>query len=196
MRKSARAKLFDASLIKTLLATALLGLLTGIVVTYFSRTRFDLALPASFPVINYPRPADWRVVSLTDYKISLCLPPHWETSPHGHIVAQRATDYQPGVADIREFPFNGESLRDEYLRKKLKTNPDLVKAKTQIVSRESVVNGLPILLVTLPGSSETLIFAINNKLYEVSLYAWNLVSNSRETFLKDLYTMLGCAKTI
>lgn len=192
--KPARRSQIKNLLVKTIIIAGAIGLLTGIILTFTSGKKPVVTYTP--PTQNYPRPTSWKTISLTDYKLSICLPPKWETTARGHIIFNRDANYQPGVADIKELTYNGESIKEEYLKQKLQYEQDNAKLITQTVIKEMNFNNFPVLLIKIPTFPEAYVFTLNNKLYEASLYSWNLVNDSHDAFLKDIYTMLGCVKSI
>jgi len=145
---------------------------------------------------NYPRPASWKTVNIANYGISICLPPKWEADEWGHTVFNRDLAYKPDALWFNKFDYKGGSRRDEYINLKVQYEYEPEKLKNETKVTELTINGKSVLKIAIPFFPEALVFVLNNKLYEVQLASWNLVNDSQSAFLKDVYTVVGCVKSL
>lgn len=145
---------------------------------------------------NYPRPASWKTVNIANHGISICLPPKWEADEWGHTVFNRDPAYKPDVLGFNKFDYKGGSRRDEYISLKVQYEYEPEKLKNETKVSELTINGRSVLKITIPSFPEALVFVLNSKLYEVQLASWNLVNDSQTAFLKDVYTVIGCVKSL
>lgn len=151
---------------------------------------------------TYPRPANWKTVTIPSMKISLCLPPKWEIGS-GHypndyieIFFERDPVYRPRATSISKIPYQGGSRREEYINSKVQYEHDPEKLKKETIVKEVTINGKSVLDIAIPSFPEELVFVIGNYIYAVDVDYKNLVNDSRSDFRKDIYTIVGCITPI
>jgi hypothetical protein len=152
---------------------------------------------------NYPRPSNWKTVTIPEMKISLCLPPKWvvgtEQQPitdYVEIFFERDPQYRPRATSIRKMAYSGGSRREEYINSKVQYEYEPEKLKKETTVQELVINGRSVLKITIPSFLEELVFVISNSLYSFDIDYKNLVNDSRSAFEKDIYTIVGCIESL
>lgn len=148
--------------------------------------------------LNYPKPATWQTVSSHYLGISLCLPPKWEFADpsSGQIYFARDPNYRPAATYIDFMLYKGGSRREEYVNAKVQYEPDPEELKKKTTVKEWNVNGKSVLEVAIPSFPEVLLFSLNDRLYSVSVSYDPMVNDSKSAFRKDIFTLVGCIKSL
>lgn len=146
----------------------------------------------------YPRPANWKTVTISSLKISLCLPPKWVIGSDHYltdyieIFFERDPGYRPRATSITKIPYHGGSRRKEYINSKIQHEYYPEKLRKKTIVKEVIINGRSVLDITIPSFPEELVFVMGNYIYAVDVDYKNLVNDSRSAFRKDIYTIVGC----
>lgn len=148
---------------------------------------------------NYPRPANWKTVTIPSMKISLCLPPKWAigSGPYSspdyiEIFFERDLVYRPRATNITKIPYQGSSRREEYINYKLRYEPDAENLRKNTTVKELIINGRSVLDIKVPFFGEELVFVMGDYIYAVYASHDPFVNDSRSAFRKDIYTIVGC----
>ena len=163
--------------------------------------------PKSTPASqNYPRPNNWKTVTIPKMKISLCLPPKWELGTNHYpedyleIFFARDPQYKPRATDIKVEQFLGGSRRNQYVDPRIKSEArspeeeERLRADTTV--EELIINGKSVLDITIPSFPRVLVFTIGNQLFSVGKDYQPLVNDSPSAFQKDIYTIVGCIASL
>ena len=139
-------------------------------------------------VQNYPVPKSWTRTNILN-GLTLCFPPKWEADQWGNVYFNRDSAYRPNVTYIQEIPYQGGSRRESFYAFWVKEYPNV--GQTVSVNEVSINKGT-ILKFSGP-EGEKIVWLANGKLWQAGISNWSMVNDSKTTFLKDFYTMIGCS---
>lgn len=137
---------------------------------------------------NYTVPQSWTRISVLG-GLMLCLPPKWEADQWGNIFFNRDPAYRPNVTYIKEISYKGGSRREAYYQFWEGEYPNV---RQTVKVGEVAVNGNTILKFSGP-ESEKVVWLANGKLWQAGISGWEWVNDSKTSFLRNFYTMIGCS---